>query len=211
MGRLCKRVAYDFVTRWQVAATPAEVFDIFADPARLPQWWPAVYLDCQVTQRSDTDVQVRLWTKGWLPYTLQWHFRPTEFQRPDAIALHAQGDFIGVGRWTFTANERGCEVIYRWNVQADKGLLKLLTPLLRPVFEANHRWAMAKGRESLMLELARRRALTDDARRSVPAPPGPTFPHNIGLFRDLQRGVQRTLRARKKAARSASAILRKIW
>jgi len=42
-------------------------------------------------------------------------------------------------------------------------------------FEANHRWAMARGEESLELELRRRRAGTAAERDSVPAPPGPTF------------------------------------
>lgn len=41
------------------------------------------------------------------------------------------------------------------------------------MFEANHRWAMAQGEESLKLELARRRATSDAARASIPAPPGP--------------------------------------
>ncbi|HEY1905085.1 MAG TPA: hypothetical protein VGG91_03530 [Myxococcaceae bacterium] len=45
--------------------------------------------------------------------------------------------------------------------------------LLRPVFAANHRWAMARGEESLALELRRRRARTDAERAAIPAPPGP--------------------------------------
>ena len=31
-----------------------------------------------------------------------------------------------------------------------------LSPVLRPVFEWNHRWAMARGEESLQAELRRR-------------------------------------------------------
>jgi hypothetical protein len=34
---------------------------------------------------------------------------------------------------------------------------------------------MARGEESLKLELRRRRARTDAERQAVPAPPGPTF------------------------------------
>jgi hypothetical protein len=44
-----------------------------------------------------------------------------------------------------------------------------------PTFGANHRWAMARGEESLRLELMRRRAKTAAERLAVPAPPGPTF------------------------------------
>ena len=35
---------YVFVTRWRVAASTQEVFDILEDPEALPRWWPAVYL-----------------------------------------------------------------------------------------------------------------------------------------------------------------------
>lgn len=51
--------------------------------------------------------------------------------------------------------------------------------LLRPIFAANHRWTLARGEESLKLELARRRAPnTEEAARIAP-PPGPCFPYNL--------------------------------
>ena len=48
------------------------------------------------------------------------------------------------------------------HVTADKPILRLLSPLLAPVFAWNHRWAMAKGEAGLRREVIRRRA-------SVPA------------------------------------------
>jgi hypothetical protein len=45
---------------------------------------------------------------------------------------------------------------------------------MKPIFGANHRWAMAQGEASLKLELARRHAATAEERAQVPAPPGPT-------------------------------------
>jgi hypothetical protein len=70
-------------------------------------------------------------------------------------------------------------VTYDWRIVAEKGLLRRLSFVMRPLFGANHRWAMARGEESLRLELARRHAGDDPvARASVPPPPPPTFPHN---------------------------------
>jgi hypothetical protein len=46
---------------------------------------------------------------------------------------------------------------------------------MKPLLAANHRWAMARGEESLRLELERRQAPDAAARARVPAPPGPTF------------------------------------
>lgn len=54
----------------------------------------------------------------------------------------------------------------------------VLTPLLRtlsfafkPVFSANHRWAMQRGEKSLRLELVRRRPCSPDERAALLAPP----------------------------------------
>ena len=46
---------------------------------------------------------------------------------------------------------------YVWTVQARKPLIRSLSFLLKPVFEANHRWAMARGEEGLTRELLLRR------------------------------------------------------
>jgi hypothetical protein len=51
---------------------------------------------------------------------------------------------------------------------------------MKRIFSANHRWAMARGERSLQLELARRHAANDPTvQAAIPAPPGPTFPHNL--------------------------------
>src|SRR6185312_15347263 len=90
-------------------------------------------------------------------------------------ALTAIGDLVGDGRWTFEQDGPEVVITYDWRVSATKEVLRRLTWLLRPIFAANHRWAMARGEESLRLELRRRRARTDAERAAVPPPPGPTF------------------------------------
>jgi hypothetical protein len=71
-------------------------------------------------------------------------------------------------------------VTYDWLVIAEKGILKNLSVIMKPIFKANHHWAMARGEESLKLELARRHAAADPTiRAALPGPPGPTFPHNL--------------------------------
>ena len=168
---------YHFVTSWRIEATLEEVADILGDPEDLVRWWPAVYLDVrELEPGDDTGVgkTVGLYTKGWLPYTLNWQFRVTESRYPHGWSLEAWGDFVGSGIWRFKQHGRWVEATYDWKIRADKPLLRYLSPLLRPAFAANHRWAMASGEESLRLELARRRASTPEERARVPAPPAPT-------------------------------------
>jgi hypothetical protein len=116
---------------------------------------------------------IRLHTKGWLPYTLRWDFAVTD-AHPNGLTLHAWGDFVGRGVWTFEQDGPFVNVVYDWQVRAEKPLLKYLSFLLKPIFAFNHRWAMARGEESLELELARRRARTKAERALVPPPPPPT-------------------------------------
>ncbi len=164
---------YHFVTTWRVGATPEEVYRILDEPTELPRWWPAVYLDVKEVE-APTGKVYHLFTKGWLPYTLRWQFRRTEKVPYSRMALEAWGDFVGWGVWTFTADGPTTEAVYDWRIRAEKPLLRYLSFLMKPIFAANHRWAMAKGEESLKLELARRRAATEVERHRVPAPPGPT-------------------------------------
>jgi len=169
---------YHFVTRWRVPATCAEVFDILGDPAGLARWWPSVYLEVVVLTPGDAagvGRRVSLFTKGWLPYTLRWQFLVTEARRPDGFALQAEGDFVGRGVWRFRQDGPEVEIEYDWRIRADKPLLRRLSFLLKPLFSANHRWAMDRGRESLELELRRRRAGSIGESTLVPPPPGPTF------------------------------------
>jgi len=66
-----------------------------------------------------------------------------------------------------------------WRIRAEKGVLRRFSFVMKPLFAANHRWAMARGEESLRLELARRRAAGDPAiLAAIPAPPPATVPHN---------------------------------
>jgi hypothetical protein len=166
---------YVFVTRWRVEATPEEAADVISDAPGLPRWWPAVYLavaELAPGVEGGVGRVIDLHTRGWLPYTLRWRFTVTESDYPRRLAIEAEGDFVGTGVWTFEADGPFCDVTYDWRIRADKGLLRRLSWAMKPVFAANHRWAMERGRESLELELRRRRAGSEMERAAIPPPPG---------------------------------------
>jgi hypothetical protein len=168
---------YHLVTTWRFEAKTNEVGAVLSDVERLTEWWPSVYLDVRVIAPGDESglgKEVELFTKGWLPYTLRWSFRVTEVEE-HRVVLTPLGDFTGRGEWTFVQDGPTAVVRYDWNVEARKPVLRALTWLFRPVFTANHDWAMRKGEESLRLELARRAAATEEERSRIPPPPGPSF------------------------------------
>ena len=152
---------YHFITRWRVEGTVEEVSDVLEDAEALVRWWPSVYLAVEVAEpggAGGVGKVVRLHTRGWLPYTLRWQFRVTESRKPYGWTLEAWGDFTGRGIWTFEEDGPYVDVVYDWKIRADKPLLRYLSFLLKPIFSANHHWAMARGEERLREELARRRA-----------------------------------------------------
>ena len=169
---------YTFRTVWRVAGTLGEVTTVLGDADALSRWWPAVYLRVTPVEEGAANGAGRalaLHTKGWLPYTLRWTLRICEPITDAGFALTAEGDLQGFGRWTFVPDGPEVEIVYDWRVRAAKPLLQQLSWLLKPVFAANHRWAMARGEESLRLELRRRRATTAAERGRVPPPRPPTF------------------------------------
>jgi hypothetical protein len=168
--------AYHFITHWRVPGTVEEVAESWPMRPDLPRWWPAVYLDVQETKPGDDE----------------WHRQGSIAPYHGLAALHAalavsrHGVQLppwlcpgGVGRFRrawgvgAAAGRRYVDVTYDWQLRAEKPLLRRLSFLLRPVFAANHRWAMARGEESLRLELARRTAPAHERGR-IPPPPGPT-------------------------------------
>ena len=169
-----KNNEYAFTTTWRVQSTCQEISSILSDAPDLVRWWPSVYLAVQEVKSGNAEgigKVISLHTKGWLPYTLRWQFRVTENRSPHGFSLEAWGDFVGHGVWTFVQNDDWVDITYDWRIAAEKPLLRYLSFLMKPIFAANHRWAMQKGEESLKLELQRRQAQTAAERAEVPPPP----------------------------------------
>ncbi len=178
--------SYHFITVWHVPGSLQEVMMILVDGPGLVGWLLSVNLDVQELAPGDRDglgKVVSVYTKGWLPYTLRWQFRITEVRPPYGFTLKAWGDFEGRGIWMFEVEgspdgsqaEGWVKITYDWKISAEKPLLKYFSFIMKPLFSANHIWAMARGAESLKLELARRHARSPAELALIPEPPGPTF------------------------------------
>ena len=169
---------YTFVSGWRIDAPPAEIYELLSNSLDFVRWWPAVWLRSDLVEPGDArgiGRVIRFVTKGWLPYLLHWEATTIEKDPPHHLAIRASGDFVGEGRWSLAGRDGQTDVTYVWTVEVNQPLVRYLSFLLRPLFAANHRWAMARGEESLKLELARRRARTAEELQRIPPPPQPTF------------------------------------
>lgn len=150
---------YHFVTRWRVEANAQEVYDLINDPLQFPRWWRCVYqsvTELECGDASGVGRCVRLCTKGWLPYALHWESTTLKAFPPHLISIRAEGDLYGRGVWRFEQSGTFVDVSFDWRVVPEKPLLRRL-PFCKPLFSANHRWAMRKGLECMKAELQQRR------------------------------------------------------
>ena len=146
---------YHFVTHWKVRARAQDVFELIRDVPRYRQWWGEVYLDVQ-----PTDDGYRFLTRGRLPYKLRWQSRTTNVTPNESIQVEGRGDLRGQGLWTIRQAGEFVDIQFDWRVAADKPLIRTLSFLFKPIFAANHRWAMARGEEGLRREIVRRAAVS---------------------------------------------------
>jgi len=154
---------YIFVTEWLVPAPLDVVYEILKSGRDYPRWWPDVYLEARAEQpdaEGRVGDRVMLLTKGRLPYRLRWTAEIVRLERPTEIELTASGDFVGRGLWRLEASSNGTHVTFDWRIRADKPLLRWFSPLFKPLFRWNHKWAMGTGLERLTAEASRRSPIT---------------------------------------------------
>ncbi len=140
---------YLFVDEWEVAAPRESVFDAIADARSYPVWWRPVYLDVESDGPPAVGKESRQHFKGRLPYHLRTRSVIAEIDPPRTITADVDGDLRGRGTWTLTSTESGTHVRFDWQVHADRRLLRVLTPVLRPLFRWNHNWAIARAMDGL--------------------------------------------------------------
>ena len=140
---------YVFVDEWDVAAPPEAVFDTLADARTYPTWWRPVYLDVDVDGPPGLGRESSQHFKGRLPYHLHTQSKIVRYDWPSVLAADVDGDLRGHGIWTLTPIPSGTHVRFDWRVHADRRLLRVLTPVLRPMFRWNHNWAIARAMEGL--------------------------------------------------------------
>lgn len=148
---------YEFLDEWIVDAPIEAVFDALADARTYPAWWRPVYIETEADGPPALGRVSRQHFKGRLPYHLRTTSEIVRLDPPTLIEGETRGDLAGRGIWTLSPRARRTHVRFDWRVMADRALLRVLTPVLRPLFRWNHNWAIARAIEGLE-PYARRRA-----------------------------------------------------
>ena len=108
------------------------------------------------------------------------------------------GDFAGGGAWTFAEEDGGTRAQLDWWPIVERPLVKYLTPVLRPLFRANHYWTMVRGQQHIVEYMRARGQLNETAAPAAETPAarapllGPAFAAALVLAPlGLARGSRR--------------------
>ncbi|MEM7205994.1 MAG: hypothetical protein AAF628_37410 [Planctomycetota bacterium] len=169
---------YRLQSEWRIPARLGEVAGLIREAVEdvqiFVQHWPEANVAFRVLTPGlpgGLHRELELSTKGFLPYRLRWRLKITAAEFPHRYAFASRGDFEGIGVWTIVAQGSHVVVRFEWCVRVHKPIVRVLSFWLRPLFVANHRWAMAQGERRMIQLLEERRRETEPARCRFAAPP----------------------------------------
>ncbi|WEH42794.1 SRPBCC family protein [Streptomyces sp. AM 2-1-1] len=141
---------YTFTCAWDLPAPPAAVLAVLECAEEYPRWWP------QVREVVPLDaVTGRARFRSVLPYDLVVTLeRGRRDPAAGVLEVSLTGDLEGWARWTVTGRGGGSRVGYEQEVDVRKRLMRLLAPVARPAFRANHALMMRAARRGLTNRLA---------------------------------------------------------
>lgn len=146
---------FDLLSEWHFNHPLAAVWDLLHDMEAWPYWWQSVASVEPVRRGGATGVGA-IYGLEWrtaLPYRIRLETQVIAVEWQRRIEGRACGDLIGHGVWTLSATEGGTRVRYQWIVEVEKPWMRLLAPILRPLFKWNHAIVMERGRRGLAAAL----------------------------------------------------------
>jgi hypothetical protein len=87
--------------------------------------------------------------RGPLPHTLVFETTVTAVDPPRLVRYRAEGGLRGDGQVTLTQTPNGTDVVIDWSVHTTARWLNVLSPIVRPLLEWNHRHVMRRGERGL--------------------------------------------------------------
>jgi uncharacterized protein YndB with AHSA1/START domain len=135
---------YSFRMMWKFEAPIDAIWELINQPESWPQWWK----NCRNVERlnegdaSGAGAARRFSMKTQLPYTLQFVVTTTRVSAPRLLDGQVTGELEGSVRWELNQEHTATTVRYYWDVAPERAWMRLLSPMLRPVFVWNHRSMM---------------------------------------------------------------------
>lgn len=146
--------AYRFVEQWTIPNfPPRDVYAVISDARLLPEWWKGVYLAVEPLDGEwaapRVGRRIRAVARGFLPYRLHFILESTVLEPDRAVEVRIRGDLDGTWRAVLSADGPGTRADIEEEVIAAKPLIRVFSPLLKPLFAWNHYWTTPRGEAGL--------------------------------------------------------------
>ena len=153
----CDAAEFVLVSHWRLPAPRERVWQVLRATHDWPRWWPYV-ASVEELEPGDASGVGALHRYHWtsrLPYSVKFATRTVEVRRAELVRGRAEGDLHGEGLWELGDDGDGTRVTYTWRVSLTKRWMRMLAPLLRPIFTWNHDAVMAAGERGMKAWLVR--------------------------------------------------------
>lgn len=143
------------VSRWLLPAPRERVWELLVHPERWPHWWPRLESACRTVPGAADGlgaVTEFRWKSG-LGYRIEFAVATVRVQAPSELEGEVRGNLRGSGLWLLEEAGSGACLTYRWDVHLEKTWMRLLAPLLWPVFAQRHFRVMRDGARAMARQL----------------------------------------------------------
>ena len=138
---------YEYVTEWHLDAPLEAVWDAITDAAGWPRWWKhvkSVHMIRRGAANGLGDVRRLRWGSR-LPYGFTLEVSTIAVEPMSRLVGRARGDLEGTGTWELARAGTGTCVRYTWRLELGSLWMRLVAPLMAPVFRWNHHAVMRDG------------------------------------------------------------------
>lgn len=146
---------FDLVSHWRFAAPRERVWQALTHPEDWPRWWSFVR-SVQTLRPGDADGLGSVRRIEWatrLPYDLVIEIESVEVLNQERLRARSRGQLRGEGLWLLHDEDGVTAVTYVWRVSLERRWMRVLAPLLAPLFRWNHAAVMRAGQEGLARHL----------------------------------------------------------
>lgn len=150
---------FHFSAALEIPASPSLVFEYLSNAETYPQWWGPVIRNSHFTSDvpgNTPGASCIMEVDGLLPILLKLENTVVSVVPNKGLVFDISGDLTGRGRWLVEQKGNASQVIFEWSVIPDRKLLKILSPVFRPLFRAHHRYCLKKAGEGLKKEIVRK-------------------------------------------------------
>jgi len=150
---------FHFRAAMEVPASPSLVFEYLTNAETYPQWWGTVIRKAQpmgdvpgALPGSGCVMEV----DGLLPVLLRLENTIVSIIPDRELIFDISGDLSGRGRWLVEKKGHSCLVTFEWRIVPERKLLRILSPIFRPLFRMHHKYCLKKAGEGLKKEIVRK-------------------------------------------------------